>query len=77
VDQGTEKLLQLRNADRVDGLIPLNDGNFGRLVLSKERPYHMFVLFSSHRNYHSCDACRYGCCCVCWRRANGAHRLRR
>eukprot|EP01138_Halocafeteria_seosinensis_P009061 gb/GECG01009261.1/.p1 GENE.gb/GECG01009261.1/~~gb/GECG01009261.1/.p1 ORF type:complete len:265 (+),score=21.84 gb/GECG01009261.1/:1-795(+) len=40
-----------------DGLVPLNDQIFSRLVLEKNRPYGVYVLFNARDKRFNCDVC--------------------
>lgn len=40
-----------------DGLVPLNDQVFSRLVLEKNRPYGIYVLFNARDKRFNCDVC--------------------
>ena len=66
--QFSDKAAQFARLPRHADLISVNDNNFAKYILARDRPYHTFLLFTTSSGYHSCDACRYAplppCVCV-------------
>jgi hypothetical protein len=60
-----ENLRAIQDIPRRDGLVPVSDHSFSKLVLAKARPYHLFVLFTTANLRGECSACEYDCCLCC------------
>ena len=56
-DKEAENLRLVSDIQKRDGLVPVTDFNFAKLVLAKHRPFHTFVLFTTANLRGECSAC--------------------
>jgi len=56
-EKEAENLRAIADIPKKNGLVPVSDYLFPKIVLAKHRPYHAFVLFSTANTRGECHAC--------------------